>query len=124
MGRAQKFTRKRTLNEQYSVRSCNNTYVIPQVRTLMRAQLSANQAKSVRTILPFTRTILRPPASRSGDAELALEDAGEIREIVDAACVSDGLDQCFGLCTVKHSSPRAYALGSGFAIKQMHHCKT
>ena len=39
----------------------------------------------------------------------ALEGAGEIREVVDADCVSDGLDQCAGLCTVKHSSPRAYA---------------
>ena len=43
------------------------------------------------------------------DAELTSEDAGEIREIVDADCVSDGLDQCAGLCTVKHCSPRAYA---------------
>ena len=91
------------------VRSCNNTYVKPQVHSLMRAKLSANQAKSVRTILPFIRTILRPPASRSGDAKLALEDAGEIREIVDADCISDGLEQCSGLCTVKHSSARAYA---------------
>ena len=35
-----------------------------------------------------------------------------MREIVDADCVSDGLDQCSGMCTVKHSSPRAYAPGS------------
>ena len=46
------------------------------------------------------------------DAGLALEVAGEIREVVDADCVSDGLDQCSGMCTVKHSSPRVYAPGS------------
>ena len=34
----------------------------------------------------------------------ALEGAGEIREIVDADCVSDGLDQCAGLCTVLGNS--------------------
>ena len=46
------------------------------------------------------------------DGAFALEVAGEIREIVDADCVSDGLDQCSGMWTVKHSSPRAYAPGS------------
>ena len=43
------------------------------------------------------------PVARA-DAELALEDAGEIREIVDADCVSGGLDQCAGLCTVLGNS--------------------
>ena len=43
------------------------------------------------------------PVARA-DAELALEDAGEIREIVDADCVSDGLDQCSRLCTVRGNS--------------------
>ena len=38
------------------------------------------------------------------DLELALEDAGEIREFVDADCVSDGLDQCSGSCTVLGNS--------------------
>ena len=43
------------------------------------------------------------PVAREGAVQ-ALEGAGEIREIVDADCVSDGLDQCSGLCTVPGNS--------------------
>ena len=47
------------------------------------------------------------------DAELALEGAGEIRKIVESDGVSHLLDECGGLSTMKHGSPRAFAPAGG-----------
>ena len=47
------------------------------------------------------------------DPELALEDAGEIREIVEADGVGYVLDERAGLSTMKHGSPRAFAPAGG-----------
>ena len=78
----------------------------------MRAKLSAYQAKCVRTILPFVKTILllclRLVVARA-DADLALEGTGEIREVVNADGVSHFLGECAGLSTMTHGSDRAFA---------------
>ena len=50
---------------------------------------SANQARCVRTIRPFARTILRPPGTRSESGRTGVYFLG----------------QCTGLSTMKHGSP-------------------
>ena len=92
----------------HRAKPCNNTYVKPPARTLMRSLARTKQKALGQSCQSLGQSCARPAVARE-DAELALERSGEIRDIVEADRVGNFPGHCAGLGTIKNGSYRAFS---------------